>query len=61
MPHRRRSNRRMNSKKYGGDLGIIGTAALPLSLLALSKYFASRRHNKSFRRTKSRKKSKYRR
>ena len=58
MPHRR-SKRRTSSKKYGGDLGIIGTAAVPLSLLALSKYYASRRHNKSFRRTKSRKKSKY--
>ena len=58
MPHRRRTNRRTSSKKHGGDLGIIGTAAVPLSLLALSKYYASRR-NKSFRRTKSRKKSKY--
>lgn len=29
--------------KRGGDLGVLATAAVPFSLLALSKYYGSRK------------------
>jgi hypothetical protein len=47
---------RRRSVKKGGELGIIGTAAVPLSLLALTKYYGSRkqRRGKSARSRKSR-------
>jgi len=37
----RRQSRR--SSKRGGDLGILATAAVPFSLLALSKYYGSKK------------------
>lgn len=45
---------RQSSVKKGGDLGIIGTAAVPLSLLALTKYYGRRKNRRSSVRRKSR-------
>lgn len=54
---RQLDNRKSRSRTRGGDLGIVATAALPLSLLALSKYYGSRR-KRFFKRGKSRRKKK---
>ena len=32
-----------SASKRGGDLGVLATAAVPFSLLALSKYYGSRK------------------
>ena len=32
-----------SSSKRGGELGVLATAAVPFSLLALSKYYGSRK------------------
>jgi hypothetical protein len=50
---RQRSKRQSNTR--GGDLGIIGTAAVPLSLLVLSKLYRNKsRLNTSTRRGRHR-------
>jgi len=49
---KRKCNSRSNKRsKRGGDMGLIATAAVPLSLLALSKYYGSRKRIGSFSNT----------
>ena len=47
MARRHQSRKRRRTNKRGGDLGILGTAAVPITLLAMSKFYSSRRNASS--------------